>query len=52
MHTVNATLEFTWKNVSDAGISLSDTMRKTLGARALPWSLAAYLLSATPNTPP
>ena len=41
---------FTWKNLSDAGISLTNTMRKTLGARALPWSLAAYLLSATPNT--
>jgi len=50
MYRPNGTLEFTWKNLSDAGIKLTDTMRKTLGARALPWSLAAYLLSATPNT--
>jgi hypothetical protein len=39
-----------WKNLSDANITLTNELRKTLGARALPWALAAYLLSASENS--
>lgn len=42
--------EFTWKNLSDANVTLTNQLRKTLGARALPWALAAYLLAASDNT--
>lgn len=40
----------TWKNYSDANITLTNELKKTLGARALPWALAAYLLSASENS--
>lgn len=41
---------FTWKNLSDANVTLTNTMRKAYGAAALPWAHAAYLLAATPQT--
>ena len=50
MYPVGGINEFTWKNLSDKNISLTNPMRKVLGARALPWAHAAYLLSATANS--
>ena len=41
---------FTWKNFSDANITLTNMDKKRLGAAALDWSLAAYLLIAAPTT--
>ena len=40
----------TWKNYSDANITLTNGLKKILGARALPWALAAYLLSASEHS--
>ena len=42
--------EITWKNFSDANITLTNELKKVHGAAALPWAHAAYLLSAAPNT--
>jgi len=50
VYTVNGNIEFTWKNLSDANVTLTNTLRKELGARALPWAHAAYLLAAAPGT--
>lgn len=42
--------QFTWKNLSDANITLTNELRKTYGAAALPWAHAAFLLSVAPNS--
>ena len=42
--------QFTWKNFSDANITLTNIQKKQHGAAALPWAHAAYLLAAAPHT--
>ena len=40
----------TWKNFSDANITLTNMMKKEHGAAAFGWSHAAYLLSVAPGS--
>jgi hypothetical protein len=42
--------QFTWKNLSDANITLTNELKKTYGTAALPWAHAAFLLSVAPNS--
>ena len=40
----------TWKNFSDANITLTNMMKKEHGAAAFAWSHAAYLLTVAPGS--
>ena len=43
-------IAFTWKNFSDANITLTNAMKKELGAAAFAWAHAAYLLTVAPGS--